>query len=409
MQKQKMLFVTFDLIRLGDPPESLAIASILAALKSCDEVKSAYEFEHLSINVFSGEDWRVKAAPYQFSGYSYIAVSAYVWAERYINDFLAHIRAERFGGKIVLGGYQIANDTPESYKARYPLANIFIEGFAELKLLKLLTGKSYCKRDMASSYLTGGIEIRRDMPMVRLETKRGCPYACSFCRHRDVIDNSVIELNKNRVMDELDFIISKGVRKINIVDPIFHVGRNYMGYLSEMTSLCENWKADTLISLQCRLEFLSSGRGCEFLDLCKRGKFELEFGLQTCNELESQLINRRNDIPRIETALEMLNKSGISHEISLIYGLPGQTLDSFSASVNFLKQRSCAVIRAYPLKLLRGTPLFKEKEKYGFEEKECEYGIPYVVSSSSFTYGDWLKMQEIATSLNDFSQYLFDE
>ena len=400
MQKQKMLFVTFDLIRPDDPPKSLAAASILAALKNCDDLRGLYEFEHLSINVFTGEDWQEKVKLFRFGGYSYIAVSAYVWGERYVNDFLAYVCSEGFGGKIILGGYQIANDTAESYRARYPLADIFIEGFAELKLLRLLTGKSYCPRDMASVYLTGEIEVRRDMPMVRLETKRGCPYECSFCRHRDIVDNSRLELGVNRVWGELDLIISMGVRKINIVDPIFHVGHNYMGHLSEMISLCESRKADTVISLQCRIEFLASDRGRRFLGLCERGNFELEFGLQTCNEWESGLINRKNDLPRIEAALKALNSSKIPHEISLIYGLPGQTLESFSAGVDFLKQRSRAVIRAYPLKLLRGTPLFKEKEKYGFEEKECEYGIPHVISSSSFTYSDWLKMREIAEQLN---------
>ena len=101
----------------------------------------------------------------------------------------------------------------------------------------------------------------------------------------------------------------------------------------------------------------------------------------------------------IEKALAMLNLSGISHEISLIYGLPGQTLDSFSASVDFLRRKSSGIIKAYPLKLLPGTPLYKEKEKYDFEEQESEFGIQRVVSSNSFTYEEWLKMKEIADAL----------
>ncbi|MDR3012025.1 MAG: radical SAM protein [Chitinispirillales bacterium] len=397
---QKMLFVTFDLTRPHDPQKSLAVASILATLKGDERLKFKYKFEHLSINVFTGEDWREKVRPFRLSEYSYIAISAYVWSEHYIDGFLAYLRANGFSGKIILGGYQIAGDTQESYKARYPLADIFIEGSAELKLLELLMGEPCSLREMSlpSVYLTGEIEITQDMQMIRLETKRGCPYACSFCRHKGSVGDKIIEFDKNRVMEELRLAFSKGVKKINIIDPIFHVGKNYMDYLSEIISLCESKKADTIVSLQCRLEFLASRKGRKFLELCKKGKFELEFGLQTCDERESILINRKNDFRRIKKALKMLNKAGITHEISLIYGLPGQTLSSFSKGVKFLKRRSKAKIVAYPLMLLRGTQLFEEKEEYSFKEEEGEFGIPHVVESSSFTRDDWLKMKEIASA-----------
>jgi hypothetical protein len=49
---------------------------------------------------------------------------------------------------------------------------------------------------------------------------------------------------------------------------------------------------------------------------------------------------------------------------------------------------------------LLGTPLLKELEKYSFKEEADEYGIPHVVESSSYTHVDWLKMREIALSLN---------
>lgn len=394
---KKSLFVTFDLIRLNDPPKSLAIASILAALKNNKNLKCEHEFEHLSINLFIKEEWREKTKSFKFAEYSFIAVSAYIWNDIHINDFLAHLRAKGFCGKIILGGYQITKDTDENYKKRYPQADIFVEGFAELKLLKILTEKSCSLQEMPSVYLTGEIEVKQNMPMVRFETKRGCPYSCSFCRHRDVTDKLILEFDKNRIIEELDFFISMGVKKINVIDPIFHIGKNYMHYLSEIISLCKSRKANTLISLQCRLEFLASSKGTDFLNLCKTGNFELEFGLQTCNEQESILINRRNEIHKVEYALKMLNDTGITHEISLIYGLPNQTLESFSKSVEFLRQKSKAIIKAYPLMLLPGTPLFNEREKYSFKELHNEYGIPYVVSSSSFTYDDWLKMKNIAS------------
>jgi radical SAM superfamily enzyme YgiQ (UPF0313 family) len=404
---KKALFVTFDLIRPGDPKKSLSMASILATLKSDEHLKSEYTFEHLSINILAKEDWREKIKPYRLGSYSFVAISAYIWNERLINEFTEALVNSGLDGRIILGGYQIANDSLENLRWRYPRVHIFIEGYAEQALLdvfagKFATGIIKSKLDaslLQSAYLTGEIVVEQNAEMLRLETKRGCPYSCAFCRHRDVVNDSVVELDMGRVAAELDFIISSGVRKINIVDPIFHVGKSYMSCLSKMAFLCESRGTDTQISLQCRLEFLPSGAGRDFLALCKRGNFLLEFGLQTCSELESALINRKNSLPMIETALGIMNDAGIPHEISLIYGLPAQTLESFSESAEFLKKRTIAEVKAYPLMLLPGTPLFGEKEKYRFEEEADEYGIPHVVSSSSFTRSDWLKMQNIALAM----------
>jgi radical SAM superfamily enzyme YgiQ (UPF0313 family) len=38
---------------------------------------------------------------------------------------------------------------------------------------------------LPSVYLSGEIAVSLDAPMIRLETKRGCPHACSFCAFRD--------------------------------------------------------------------------------------------------------------------------------------------------------------------------------------------------------------------------------
>jgi hypothetical protein len=48
----KALFVSFDLVRPGDPEKPLGIASILATAKSCADIGDRYAFEHLSIGVF---------------------------------------------------------------------------------------------------------------------------------------------------------------------------------------------------------------------------------------------------------------------------------------------------------------------------------------------------------------------
>lgn len=96
-----------------------------------------------------------------------------------------------------------------------------------------------------------------------------------------------------------------------------------------------------------------------------------------------------------------MKSRNISYEISLIYGLPNQTLDTFKYNIDFLKSRGCENIKAYPLMLLKGTELYEKKNIYNFVEQPFgDFNIPTVVSSHSFTENDWWKMKDIADELN---------
>jgi len=101
----------------------------------------------------------------------------------------------------------------------------------------------------------------------------------------------------------------------------------------------------------------------------------------------------------------------IPFEISLIFGLPEQTVESFQQSVNWAKQRNPSKLYMFPLMLLRGTPLYDLKEELqlveGYDipfpvtEKRQTGRICHVVSSPSFSYDDWKQMGEIAALNSD--------
>jgi coproporphyrinogen III oxidase-like Fe-S oxidoreductase len=119
-------------------------------------------------------------------------------------------------------------------------------------------------------------------------------------------------------------------------------------------------------------------------------------------------------LKRIEKVSEQLRERKIAFEVSLIFGLPHQTIDSFKRSVDYcVNTIKPSKIDAWPLMLLRGTELEQSKEKYELEEeiipthqsislsKERIYlGIPHVTSSPSFSKSDWLEMLNISTNLN---------
>ena len=410
---KKVLFISFDLIRSGEIEKPYAVASILVYLKQDKKLYGKFEFDHISFNMLTKkyEDYNNifahDLALLKVENYQFIALSAYVWNEFLINDFIKELRLQGFKGSVILGGYQITYSNNELLPQQYPDAQVFVSGYAEQALSDYFVAESTNKTplfinspvdftQMPSAYLSNEVHIPSGTSMLRMETSRGCPYKCSFCAHRDLTQNRVFRHYLDKVFQEIALFTDKNVGRVNILDPVFNAGRNSIEIMKELNKT----NISTTYTLQSRFENIKGEYGYEFLDLCGDGIYHLEFGLQTAIEAESVIINRKNNIKLIDEAMKGLAERGISYEVSLIYGLPGQTVDSFKRSIEFVANRGCKLIKAYPLMLFRGTELFNEKEKWAMQEEITgDFSIPVVTASSSFTRNDWETMSEIAGGL----------
>ncbi len=407
---KRLLIISFDLLRENDNDKSYAIGSILSYLKNDNRYKNKFDVLHLSVNMFKIDNRfnfnhiKQNLITFDLKHIDYIAISAYIWNEFLTNKFIAYLKNDLdFNGKIILGGYQISySNNPEN---EYPESDYFVSGYAEKALLNFITTENNTKYTntgvdfnlLPLPYLTNEITVVQNQNMVRIETKRGCPFNCSFCAHRDLTSKKVHKHKTEKVVKELTLFNEKNVKKVNIIDPIFNFGENYLEILEEMVKI--NFKP--LVSLQARFETIKGKKGKKFLDLCEKLNVNLEFGLQTAIYSESELINRKNNINEVKRTMRELNDRNIKYEVSLIYGLPTQTLDSFKYSIDFVKNNGCSKITAFPLMLLKGTELFTQKDKYRFVEKNKGiFNIPVVVESNSFSESEWNKMDKIANQLN---------
>jgi radical SAM superfamily enzyme YgiQ (UPF0313 family) len=347
------------------------------------------------------------------SEFTDIAIGAYVWSEYLTNPLIRHLRQlHGFKGNVILGGYQISYADHAQLEKEYPDCQYFIRGHAEDALLRLLLSPSYIKgiiscdvpfESLPSPYLTGAFPIAFRQEMVRMETQRGCPYKCSFCAHRDLKKGEVYRLPTQKAYEELAYFHERQVGKINMLDPIFNAGPTYIPCLEEMVRL--GLKAT--VSLQCRFETIAGPQGERFLDLCEQLNVHLEFGLQTAIREESALIDRKNNMEKVASAMAKLRVRQIPYEVSLIYGLPIQTLSSFQRSIDFVMAQGCTHITAFPLMLLKGTKLFGQKEFYGYREALLgEYQIPVAIASNTYSEADWQQMERIAQELPSPKKYI---
>jgi coproporphyrinogen III oxidase-like Fe-S oxidoreductase len=194
------------------------------------------------------------------------------------------------------------------------------------------------------------------------------------------------------VHKEVRLFAGAGVKRIAVLDPIFHAK------LARSIEILEGMRHHGLgahLSLQCRFELLTP----EFLDALEGLNVTLEFGLQTIQEREAHAVNRPNNMDKASNAIEALHARGIDFEVSLIYGLPHQTVESFKQSANWCLDHAVPTVRAFPLMLLRGTQLAKQRDAFGFVESYEDERIPIVVSSHSFGRQEHAQMAALARQL----------
>lgn len=85
----------------------------------------------------------------------------------------------------------------------------------------------------------------------------------------------------------------------------------------------------------------------------------ISIGVQSLNDRELQAVGRRHTSQDAIEAIATIRKAGISNiSADLIYGLPGQTADSWRESVQRLSECGITHLSAYALSYEPGTRLY---------------------------------------------------
>lgn len=268
--------LSFDYHHDDEPKMPYSIAKIVAYLKNDKRFMENFILEQISFNMYKDHE----SFSIELLKSDYIAIAAYVWSEKEVHSLLKFLTDNNYSGTIILGAYEV---TGTDTQKKYPQVDFYIIGHAEKSLLDLLLEGSPDKfiskapdpSTVSNVYSNKTIEDIRGKK-VRLETKRNCPFRCTFCAHKDLIETNVKEIDFDQIMTEFKYLNLVGVKKVNVIDPIFNVGKNYMDILEQLVEI----EFKPKISFQVRFEFIKGKIGDRFLKLIKQLDVELEFGLR---------------------------------------------------------------------------------------------------------------------------------
>ncbi|UJR13120.1 hypothetical protein I4U23_000144 [Adineta vaga] len=411
-------------MKTKDPPISLGQSSILANLyeNNIDVLSKSYAVNFSSFHPDDVTNYIMKNANESTD----VALGAFIWNEKFLQIILNKLKKEKYPGRIILGGPQISY-TKKNLEKFYPQVDVFIRGYGETALLQYMQqqiqnrypqiqGIHYAGQidqvqsaktnfnELPSPFLKNLIPNQR---FLRWETQRGCPFSCSFCQHRESTNLTRRHFELTRISKEIQWLCrnESKVIDLNLVDPTFNSGPNYLNVLQQLIQ----YKYQGKITLQTRLEMIKPEFINAIVQLNQTAMVVLEFGLQTIHPNEQKFIDRPSNMKKIQRILNEIYEKSIECEISLIFGLPGQTIESFEKSIEFCLKHHVQIIHAFPLMLLRGTPLYEQKYHLKLIESDqgvCDeidriqqYGIKHVVSSPTFSYSDWRKMAQLAGNL----------
>jgi anaerobic magnesium-protoporphyrin IX monomethyl ester cyclase len=157
---------------------------------------------------------------------------------------------------------------------------------------------------------------------ISLITSRGCPNQCIFCQGCRMVGSRVRNRSPEKVVDEIEAILSYGFRRINFADDFFTVSKKRVGRIcSEIRrrGLSFGWSAFA------RADSVDRDLLCT---LKKAGCDALLFGIESGNQEMLDRVGKRIRLERIREAVADARAAGMNIFGSFIAGLPGETLDT---------------------------------------------------------------------------------
>lgn len=341
-----------------------------------------------------------------------IAFSCYIWNIEKVLYISECLKKANPSLKIILGGHEVSHDA-ESIMTENPRIDYIIRGEGEKPMLSLLgairensdvsnVGSLTYRsgNDIKETHLTehGSLneypfaydESIREFKgkIIYYESSRGCPFNCSYCLSGD--NRKVDFLSLERVKRELLFFIENGVPLVKFVDRTFNADKERAKEIWKF--IIENSK-NTCFHFELAGSLIDED-AIALLKTAPKGIIQFEIGVQSTNEKTINAIGRSIEFEKIRhNVKKLLEADNIHIHLDLIAGLPYEDYESFKKSFDEVIKIRPHVLQLGFLKLLKGSKLRNEIDKYGYKYKEK---APYEVMENNFlSFDEIIKLKFI--------------
>ena len=302
-----------------------------------------------------------------------IGFGVYIWNIKETTDLVALIRKLKPDIKIVIGGPEVSYEYHDT--AIYTQCDHLITGqadFAFATICQQLLQHNTTQPKVFNAQNPNVDALRSPYPfynnedishrVIYVEASRGCPFKCEFCL--SALDKTAWPFELDSFLDELTTLYQRGARQFKFVDRTFNLKiSNCTRILKFFLALLEK---DNNLFLHFEVipdklpEALKNLIG-EF----PAGSLQFEIGIQSFNEAVQQTINRRQNIEATLSNVRWLRMHSQAYiHADLIFGLPGESIESFATGFDQLVALDPHEIQLGLLKRLRGSPIVKQTAEF---------------------------------------------
>jgi radical SAM superfamily enzyme YgiQ (UPF0313 family) len=131
------------------------------------------------------------------------------------------------------------------------------------------------------------------------------------------------------------------------------------------------------------------------------GTFRFEIGVQSTNELTNELVKRRQNFSKLTRTVTKVKESGkIDQHLDLIAGLPEEDYASFRRTFNDVFALGPEELQLGFLKMLRGTGMRQDAEKYGYRYMD---NAPYeILGNDILPFSDLVRIKRVEDVLEKY-------
>ncbi|MGL4773572.1 MAG: B12-binding domain-containing radical SAM protein, partial [Clostridium sp.] len=346
-----------------------------------------------------------------------IAFSTYIWNVEMVIRLSNLIKRVNENIEILYGGPEVSYDSMNFLRDNIGEYVIDGEGeetyreFIEFKLgekdIKGIRGLVYRENDevrfngnrplMNMDKIVFPYEEDEDLSnkIVYYEGSRGCPFNCKYCLSSTT--HGVRFHNIERVKKELQYFIDKKVRLVKFVDRTFNCNAKYSMGIWEFLIEAET---DTQFHFEISADILKKEE-LELLRKAPENRFQFEVGVQTTNDEVLHNINRFVNFSKIkEKVEELLSIKNIKQHLDLIAGLPGENYESFKKSFNDVHSIKPEEIQLGFLKLLKGSSMREEAEKWGM--KFSPYPPYEILKTDDINYEELNELKKVEEMVDKY-------